>query len=139
MLCAIPMDKVGAQPQVGPDGAYLRLAPDMKEYPLRVVDGKASASLVVKGNENDAKASYYVQVRTTSTGRAPRWFEWSPMVVDITAGGKTSTVVAFGQARHKEKEAAKGKDGAKPDDGKPADGAKPAPGTGTAPKEDGDQ
>jgi serine protease Do len=133
MLCTIPMDKVGALPQVGPDGAYVRLAQDMKEYPLRVVDGKASASLVVRGNENDAKTSYYVQVRTTSTGRPQRWFEWSPMVVDISAGGKTSTVVAFGQARHKDK------DGAKPEGGKPADDGKPAPGTGAAPKDDGDQ
>jgi serine protease Do len=128
-LLAIPMDKVADLPQVGPDGGYVRLKEGMREYPLRVVDGKASATLTVKGNDGETKASYYFQVRTTVTGRPQRYFEWTKAVVDLAA--KTDTVAAFGQARHKEAQAAKndkeaeatpkdpkaGKDGAaKPED-----------------------
>ena len=104
VLLATPMDKVGELPQVGADGAWVRLASGMKEYPLRVVDGRASVSLVVKGAEGDAKVSYYLQVRTTSIARPQRYFEWSQVLVDLAAGQKTDTVVGFGLPRHKDKD-----------------------------------
>ncbi len=140
-LFATPMDKVGDLPQVGADGAYVRLVQGMKEYPLRVVDGKASVSIVVKGAESDAKVSYYVQVRTTSTGRPQRYFEWSSVVVDLAVGAKTDTVVGFGQPRHKDTAKEDGKDGkgdpaqAKDDRGEAKDG-KPATPEKAEPKKD---
>lgn len=116
VLLAIPMDKVGDLPQVGADGSYVRLSSNMKEYPLRVVDGKASTSMVIKADDGQAKVGYYVQVRTTVAGRPQRHFEWSKVVIDLAAGAKNEVAVGFGQARHKDKsdeEKEDGKDQAK--------------------------
>jgi hypothetical protein len=115
-LLAIPMDKVGELPQVGADGSYLRLSSAMKEYPLRVLDGKANTSLVIKAEDGQAKVGYYVQVRTTVAGRPQRYFEWSKVVIDLAAGAKTEVAVGFGQARHQDKTDAPKDDGK--DDGK---------------------
>jgi Trypsin-like peptidase domain len=101
-LLAIPMDKAAVLPQVGADGSYVRLAQGMKEYPLRVIDGKAAAAMVVKAEDGQAKVGYYVQVRTTTAGRPQRYFEWTKVVIDFTAGAKTDVAVGFGQARHKD-------------------------------------
>lgn len=139
-LLAIPMEQVADLPSVGADGAFVKLSANMKEYPLRVVDGKGSASVTVKAPAEASKTSYYVQVRVTSTGRAQRHFEWTRVLIDCAPGAKTDSLAGFGTPRHSDKpepaakdgkddkgdsdakggqEAAEAKDAPKPQDGTP--------------------
>ncbi|MBA3699122.1 MAG: trypsin-like peptidase domain-containing protein [Planctomycetes bacterium] len=126
-LLAIPMSQVSEQPQVGADGAFPRLSTTMKEYPVRVIDGKGSATVTVKAPAGESKASYYLQVRTTATGRPQRHFEWTRVVIDFAPGATSDTLAGFGIPRHSDKADAEDQDGKDGKSGQEAAKAKDAP------------
>jgi hypothetical protein len=108
-LLVIPMNAVKELPQVDKDGSYVKLSNKMREYPLRIKDGKADASFTVKGEKDESNVPYYMQIKTNSVGSVGRYSETPWVAIDVSGSGEAKASVSFGIDRHEDKEQAKDK------------------------------